>query len=42
MKHPENDVHLSNGDFFMVNNPSYWVHLVVAKELKEVRMNPYS
>ena len=42
MKHLENDVHLSDSDAFMVNNPPYQGHLKVAKELKEVWMNPYS
>lgn len=36
MKHPEDDVHLTNGDGFMVAEGRYKEHLKVATEIKEV------
>ena len=37
MKRPEDDVHLTDGNSFMVSAGSYKEHLKVAKEIKEVR-----
>lgn len=37
MKHPEDDVLLSDGNGFLVTDAPYMDHLKVAKELKEVR-----
>jgi len=36
MKHPEDDVRLSDGHSFMVTSGPYGKHLKVAKEIKEV------
>jgi hypothetical protein len=36
MKNPQDDVHLSNGDGFMVKTTEYKEHLHVAKEIKQV------
>jgi hypothetical protein len=36
MKNPQDDVHLSNGDGFMVKTTEYKEHLRVAKEIKQV------
>jgi hypothetical protein len=36
MKHPEDDVHLTDGDGFMVTDSRYKEHLKVAKEIKQV------
>jgi hypothetical protein len=36
MKNPQDDVHLSNGDGFMVKTMEYKEHLHVAKEIKQV------
>jgi hypothetical protein len=36
MKHPENDVLVSDGNAFLVTGDPYGGHLKVAKELKEV------
>jgi hypothetical protein len=36
MKHPDDDVDISNGHSFMVTHGPYKGHLSVAKELKEV------
>lgn len=36
MKHPDDDVDISNGHGFMVTREPYKAHLLVAKELKEV------
>lgn len=41
MKHPEDDVHLTNGDGFMVAEGRYKEHLKVAKEIKEVCCGHY-
>jgi hypothetical protein len=37
MKHPEDDVRISDGKMFLVTDAPYMSHLKVAKELKEVR-----
>jgi len=36
MKYPENDVHLSDGNAFLVGAARYTQHLGVAKEIKQV------
>jgi hypothetical protein len=36
MKHPEDDVQISDGSGFLVTSPPYKEHLEVAKELTEV------
>jgi len=35
MKHPEDDVHLSDGKAFMTSRFPYQHHLAVAKEIKQ-------
>jgi len=36
MKHPEDDVHLTDGDAFFTTRKPYYDHLKVAKEIQEV------
>ena len=36
MKHPENDISLSDGNAFLVTAAPYTGHLRVAKEIKQV------
>jgi len=36
MKHPENDISLSDGNAFLVTAAPYTSHLQVAKEIKQV------
>jgi hypothetical protein len=42
MKNPDDDVPISNGHGFFVTRPPYKAHLGVAKELKEVCVDPHS
>jgi hypothetical protein len=43
MKHPEDDVHLSDGQAFMTGISRYHRHLAVAKEIKQkITCNDYS
>lgn len=37
MKRPDDDVHLTNGDGFMVRESSYQDHIRTAQEVKQVR-----
>jgi len=41
MKIPEDDIHLTDGDGFFTTRKPYYDHLKVAREIREVCLNPF-